>query len=161
MGTESLRTFLGNQCFLSTEASLAFLFEVENISSSDIFPQVREVLSSPELFAKSLTKPLETLEPVERILLGISRTIILLRELFDLLHDTQEINPLLADSIRSYFRYWTDNLSSVTGMRVKSSLLAAFENWALEAKDEEALKQVKTLHKMVYEFERQVELQPA
>jgi hypothetical protein len=145
--------FLVLNSSIRTDPYLQFLCDVTKQEFREYEGHFNEIFASPQIFSERLAHQAWSGLAIERVSVGVCRSFYFLRELLALLEDAREHHPYMADSIRSYNRYWTDLLSSETGQRAASFILDSFERWAQEANDSDALDDIRGLRRAVSQFQ--------
>lgn len=133
---------------LRSDLDMTYLFEVTKLEGNDDERALKDALQSPQTLANRLPE-FSIRNKTDRLLVGICSTFNHLRELFALIEDAGENYPYLADSIRSYNRYWTDLLLPTTGLETASIVLNSFQKWADEADDEEAHRDIEEIRRFI------------
>jgi hypothetical protein len=135
-------------------ANLAVLTKFK--ADSSYRSELRNILKSPDTLVKWFAELNSNNSLLDRALPAVFRSFHFMREVFWLLKEALETNhPFLADSIRSYNMYWTNLFSSTTGLQTLEIIFSSFEGWTYEVRDNEELKDIQFMKKVVNELTSQ------
>ncbi|BFU91668.1 MAG: hypothetical protein NTAFB01_28550 [Nitrospira sp.] len=140
---------------IRSDPSLGLISDFTKIDFSSYRAELHDALEAPSNFVATFTTLSPEKNNVKRVLLGLSRCFYFFPELFNLIEVAGQANPYLAESIRSYNRYWTDLLSSETGEKTLSTVFDAFERWAVNAADEESREEIRSMRNVIWTFQLQ------